>query len=59
MVLNAWQISKADVNELNVFFLDVCKDFFRILKHISPVFEILVSSDQPIGFLAFEALLYG
>jgi hypothetical protein len=57
--LDTGQISKADVYKLNVFFLDVCKDFCRILKHISPVFQMMVASNQPIGFLAFEAVLYG
>ena len=59
MVLDAWQISEANVNELNVFFLDVCKDFCRILKQISPVFSDDGCWNQPIGFLAFEAVLYG
>jgi hypothetical protein len=59
VVLDTWQISEANVNELNVFFLDVCKDLCRILKHISPVFQMMAACIQPIGFLAIEALLMG
>jgi hypothetical protein len=37
-MLDAGQISKADINEFDIFFLDVCKDFCCVLKHASPNF---------------------
>jgi hypothetical protein len=36
VVLDTWKIDKANINELYILFLDVGKNFCRILKHFSP-----------------------
>jgi hypothetical protein len=36
VVLDAWKIDKANINKLYILFLDVSKNFCRILKHFSP-----------------------
>jgi hypothetical protein len=36
VVLDTWKIDKANINKLYILFLDVGKNFCRILKHFSP-----------------------
>jgi hypothetical protein len=36
VVLDTWKIDKANINKLYILFLDVSKNFCRILKHFSP-----------------------